>query len=505
MEALYGELDDARRAEFERTSACVRGVRRAVRRDARHAGAHARAPAARSGRRNTGACIASGWSSGSRARTRSSSMRPRRRDGGPMGRGDTVWPPPLPFWPPACGSGRSTHESPARRASETRDRDHRDAPGGGDSTTGRLGTASLGRRDEPIPRRSTAPGAGEEAPRAQATAAVAGVDAATKRAQQLHRALADTAAALVNSNRIRPQRRGGIRAAQGARRATGAQRLGGARRLSATTTAACTNWSTSSSSSCARSRNLEADRRSRGGGNDSQPRGSRGRPLADQPRADARRHSTPDAAARTARSTEKTAGESNEASTRHASQLRSMVVACAWRRHMHGRRRRARSRGDEGEGSPADAVQRPPTPARRTPKQAPISRSRNALRRALRAGVRAARSFSRSTRRASSADEASFWKCYALQRTTGTTAIRSMLSQFSAAYPDGKWADDARTEYVKLAKRMAKAGDPRGKAALESLRDSTGPRTRNSSCRCCTRSSKAATRARRWRSIQRTS
>ena len=69
-------------------------------------------------------------------------------------------------------------------------------------------------------------------------------------------------------------------------------------------------------------------------------------------------------------------------------------------------------------------------------------------------------------------DAASFYKCYALQRTTNDYGDSfDCYRQFLAAYPDSKWADDAATEYAKLAKRMAKAGDPRGKAALESLRD----------------------------------
>ncbi|HXS09039.1 MAG TPA: outer membrane protein assembly factor BamD, partial [Candidatus Krumholzibacteria bacterium] len=72
--------------------------------------------------------------------------------------------------------------------------------------------------------------------------------------------------------------------------------------------------------------------------------------------------------------------------------------------------------------------------------------------------------------KSSNAEEVSFWKCYALQR-----AARDMGKSFDCyqtfltQYPNGNWSDDARAEYAKVAKRLAKAGDPRGKMALDQL------------------------------------
>jgi len=71
------------------------------------------------------------------------------------------------------------------------------------------------------------------------------------------------------------------------------------------------------------------------------------------------------------------------------------------------------------------------------------------------------------------AEAAEFWKCYALQRSTRDYGRAfDCYTVFLDRYPDGKWSDDARTEYAKLAKRLAEAGDPRGKAALDIMRDS---------------------------------
>jgi len=70
-------------------------------------------------------------------------------------------------------------------------------------------------------------------------------------------------------------------------------------------------------------------------------------------------------------------------------------------------------------------------------------------------------------------EAADFWKCYALERSTRAYAESfDCYASFLKKYPDGKWSDDARNEYVKLAKRMADAGDPRGR-----------PRSNRSSCR----------------------
>ncbi|HKW14854.1 MAG TPA: HEAT repeat domain-containing protein, partial [Candidatus Krumholzibacteria bacterium] len=71
------------------------------------------------------------------------------------------------------------------------------------------------------------------------------------------------------------------------------------------------------------------------------------------------------------------------------------------------------------------------------------------------------------------AEEVSFWKCYALQRATRDVSKSFDCYQtFLTQYPSGSWSDDARSEYVKLAKKLAKAGDPRGKAALDRMADS---------------------------------
>ncbi len=67
-------------------------------------------------------------------------------------------------------------------------------------------------------------------------------------------------------------------------------------------------------------------------------------------------------------------------------------------------------------------------------------------------------------------EAAQFWKCYALERSSRDyVAAFDCYRGFLDAHPDGKWSGDARTEYVKLAKRLSDAGDPRGKAALERM------------------------------------
>lgn len=63
-----------------------------------------------------------------------------------------------------------------------------------------------------------------------------------------------------------------------------------------------------------------------------------------------------------------------------------------------------------------------------------------------------------------------FWRCYALQRSSGDYARAfDCYKEFLGTHPDGKWSDDARAEYVKLAKKLSDAGDPRGKVILEGL------------------------------------
>ncbi|HET6463048.1 MAG TPA: HEAT repeat domain-containing protein, partial [Candidatus Krumholzibacteria bacterium] len=74
--------------------------------------------------------------------------------------------------------------------------------------------------------------------------------------------------------------------------------------------------------------------------------------------------------------------------------------------------------------------------------------------------------------KSANAEEVSFWKCYALQRAARDLGKSFDCYQtFLAQYPNGNWSDDARAEYVKVAKKLAKAGDPRAKAALEQMRD----------------------------------
>ncbi len=68
------------------------------------------------------------------------------------------------------------------------------------------------------------------------------------------------------------------------------------------------------------------------------------------------------------------------------------------------------------------------------------------------------------------AEGAEFFRCYSLQRSTRDyQQAFDCYAKFLEAHPDGKWSDDARSEYLKLAKRLSDAGDPRGKAALESM------------------------------------
>ena len=70
------------------------------------------------------------------------------------------------------------------------------------------------------------------------------------------------------------------------------------------------------------------------------------------------------------------------------------------------------------------------------------------------------------------AEAVNFWNCFALDRTTEDNAKAfECYRAFLQKYPDGKWVDDATIEYAKAAKALAKAGDPRGKAALDALRD----------------------------------
>lgn len=67
---------------------------------------------------------------------------------------------------------------------------------------------------------------------------------------------------------------------------------------------------------------------------------------------------------------------------------------------------------------------------------------------------------------------AAYWQCYAFQRTK--RAYREALEcyeGFLEKYGESKWSDDARAEALKLAKRLADAGDPYGKAKMEALRE----------------------------------
>lgn len=85
---------------------------------------------------------------------------------------------------------------------------------------------------------------------------------------------------------------------------------------------------------------------------------------------------------------------------------------------------------------------------------------------------KAAQSFLKKYPNDEMSEAANFWSCYAMDRTTDDhgkafECYRSFLQK----YPKGKWVDDATIEYAKTAKALAKAGDPRGKAALDALRD----------------------------------
>ncbi|MDH3199076.1 MAG: hypothetical protein OEO21_12645, partial [Candidatus Krumholzibacteria bacterium] len=65
---------------------------------------------------------------------------------------------------------------------------------------------------------------------------------------------------------------------------------------------------------------------------------------------------------------------------------------------------------------------------------------------------------------------AAYWQCYSFQRTK--RAYKEALEcyeEYLEKYAESKWADDARAEALKLAKRLADAGDPYGKARLEAL------------------------------------
>ena len=74
--------------------------------------------------------------------------------------------------------------------------------------------------------------------------------------------------------------------------------------------------------------------------------------------------------------------------------------------------------------------------------------------------------------KSSNAEEVSFWRCYALQRAArDLTRSFDCYQTFLTQYPDGNWSDDARAEYVKVAKKLAKAGDPRQGVARAAARN----------------------------------
>ncbi len=86
--------------------------------------------------------------------------------------------------------------------------------------------------------------------------------------------------------------------------------------------------------------------------------------------------------------------------------------------------------------------------------------------------LKAAQSFLKKYPADDMSEAANFWSCYALDRTTGDHAKAfECYRSFLQKYPNGKWVDDATIEYAKLAKRLARAGDPRGKAALDELQE----------------------------------
>jgi len=115
-----------------------------------------------------------------------------------------------------------------------------------------------------------------------------------------------------------------------------------------------------------------------------------------------------------------------------------------------------------------------PTPAPPGTERAAYEAIKNMIydaqyRQAQEASVRFLRKYARSV----NAEEVSFWNCYALQRATRDLGgAFDCYQSFLARYPAGSWSDDARAEYVKIAKKLARAGDPRGKVALDAMQDS---------------------------------
>ncbi|MCU0244498.1 MAG: hypothetical protein MUE80_07090, partial [Acidobacteria bacterium] len=69
-------------------------------------------------------------------------------------------------------------------------------------------------------------------------------------------------------------------------------------------------------------------------------------------------------------------------------------------------------------------------------------------------------------------DDARFWSCYALEKTgQAAETVFKCYQKFVEGNPGSEWADDAKSNMIRLAHALAKAGKPEYEAVIESFED----------------------------------
>lgn len=70
-------------------------------------------------------------------------------------------------------------------------------------------------------------------------------------------------------------------------------------------------------------------------------------------------------------------------------------------------------------------------------------------------------------------DDACFWKCYSLEKQERSPEKSfDCYKEFIEKYPESKWTDDAKSNMIRLAKKLSKYGKPEYEAIIRSLQQS---------------------------------
>ena len=69
-------------------------------------------------------------------------------------------------------------------------------------------------------------------------------------------------------------------------------------------------------------------------------------------------------------------------------------------------------------------------------------------------------------------DDARFWSCYAMEKTgQSQETVFKCYQKFVDEHPESEWADDAKSNMIRLAQGLAKAGKPEYQTIIESYED----------------------------------